>query len=304
MLCSDATSALVFENEILGRELVKHAMISDIESAFVDDGSGYLQFKYYTAGTLSHWYHSSQPKPHEIQQMFTALFQVVDHCHRNHITHGNLSPENILVHTSQTGGSSGVLATPVLIDFGLCRERLTTLNLTMNQSVGGAGAGAGGAGGSGFGGGADSKSSGKAPLTPTPGTGSGDGGALGNKKPIQVFAAPEVLKGESPTPASDVWSLAIILFRLTWPQNEPVIDPASGQIQVPPHGGESLDRLRELITQIGYADPKKRPNHLAGEVLSLAPYFAVSAAQDLYESRSVIETKTKLTLFSQYLEKL
>jgi serine/threonine protein kinase len=111
------------------------------------------------------------------------------------------------------------------------------------------------------------------------------------------YVAPEVQNGEPSSSAADVWAIGIIMFRCFFNGFEPIADPQSGSVAIPAHDNP---RLRDLLSSMLQLDAHCRPGT---ETILRHPYFIVSAAQQLYDERLVMDRNVKFNMLNKWIEK-
>eukprot|EP01119_Soliformovum_irregulare_P018114 TRINITY_DN5497_c2_g1_i2.p1 TRINITY_DN5497_c2_g1~~TRINITY_DN5497_c2_g1_i2.p1 ORF type:complete len:1176 (-),score=464.57 TRINITY_DN5497_c2_g1_i2:108-3635(-) len=112
------------------------------------------------------------------------------------------------------------------------------------------------------------------------------------------FMAPEMLLGKSTgSPASDVWALGIIVFKMHFKDIEPILLDNEDHLRIPSHESESL---RDLLQNLLQVEPV---NRLTVVKALTHPYFTTSYVDNLKASGLLIESEKKLLALRTHFEK-
>ena len=162
-----------FENEVSMLRKLPHPNIIRIEGVIYEGLRAYIQMPYIAGGTLGDWA-KRKPELWELQCAFRQIFQSLAFLHDKNVVHRDIKLENVLMTTHNV---------PIIVDFGISRvTKHSALNSTDEPAN-----------------------------LSTTSTITLEGGRV--IKGTEGYMAPEVLAGETVTPAADVWAAGVMLYR-------------------------------------------------------------------------------------------
>ena len=108
--------SMIFHNELYILQKLQHERIIKPKKHYMDEyNKGVIELPYYKDGDLLSYINKYVRTKHNYFTtdkkitIFKEIVEVLVYCHSNHIVHGDIKPENVVLHNH----------TPILIDFGL-----------------------------------------------------------------------------------------------------------------------------------------------------------------------------------------